>query len=435
MSSIKKDVASEQTAAGFPSIKNIASSFVFSEKEISVLRNLASQVLEISERQIEKEKAKLWKEHNDLENDRPLVFADPENGWNEIIDVAKLECFDPLARVWEMFLRKQIFWALEMKDDKVIEQYFDVPYSFTDDGWGFPLIQEGGENGGAYAMKTSLIDYDDSFNKLRYPKITIDKEESDKLMDIAQNIFSGILNVRRKHTWWWSFGMTVDYIKIRGLENFMLDMFDNPEGVHKMMKFLSDGMLDRLDFLEKNDLLSLNTEGTYVGSGGFGYTKSLPVYNYNIAHISTKDMWGFSESQETVGVSPDMFAEFILPYQVKILERFGLNCYGCCEPIDVRWQYIKTIPNLRRVSCSAWANVQKMSEDLGKNYILSVKPNPAHLALPVMDENIVRGEIKNILRNRSHAIIEIIMKDNNTLGANPRNITRWVEIAREEIDK
>jgi len=27
------------------------------------------------------------------------------------------------------------------------------------------------------------------------------------------------------------------------------------------------------------------------------------------------------------------------------------------------------------------------------------------------------------------------MKDNNTLGNNPRNAARWVEIVREEIEK
>ena len=44
--------------------------------------------------------------------------------------------------------------------------------------------------------------------------------------------------------------------------------------------------------------------------------------------VRTIDMWGFAESQETVGVSPRMFAEFIFPDQLPILERFGLNCYG-----------------------------------------------------------------------------------------------------------
>lgn len=31
--------------------------------------------------------------------------------------------------------------------------------------------------------------------------------------------------------------------------------------------------------------------------------------------------------------------------------------------------------------------------------------------------------------------VEIIMKDNHTLSSNPKNIQRWVEIAREEINR
>ena len=83
-----------------------------------------------------------------------------------------------------------------------------------------------------------------------------------------------------------------------------------------------------------------------------------------------KDMWGFCESQETVSVDPELFAEFVLPYQMPILERFGLNCYGCCEGLDSRWDYIRHIPNLRRVSVSPWADEAKMAEQLGSGLYL-----------------------------------------------------------------
>ncbi len=99
------------------------------------------------------------------------------------------------------------------------------------------------------------------------------------------------------------------------------------------------------------------------------------------------DMWGFGESQETVGVSPAMFAEFIFPYQLPILERFGLNCYGCCEPLDKRWHIVQRIPRLRRVSVSAWANLPRMAEMLGDRYIFSWKPAPADLAMDSFDED------------------------------------------------
>jgi hypothetical protein len=144
-------------------------------------------------------------------------------------------------------------------------------------------------------------------------------------------------------------------------------------------------------------------------------------------------MWGFAESQETVGVGPEMFAEFIYPYQRPILERFGLNCYGCCEPVNSRWQVIEQFPRLRRVSSSPWADIDEMSEFLGADYVLSIKPSPTALAQAHMDEDVVRQEIRHDLQATRDNVVELIMKDNHTLGGNPRNATRWVEIVREEI--
>ena len=76
-----------------------------------------------------------------------------------------------------------------------------------------------------------------------------------------------------------------------------------------------------------------------------------------------------------------MFGEFIFPYQLPLLERFGLNCYGCCEPLDRRWSVVKQVPRLRRVSVSAWADWAKMAELLGDRYIFSLKPRPVDLAM------------------------------------------------------
>jgi len=229
--------------------------------------------------------------------------------------------------------------------------------------------------------------------------------------------------------------MTRNFIDLRGLDKFMMDLILEPESVHQLMRFLTDGYLKRLDFLESSALLSLNTGGSYVGSGGFGWTDQLPDEKNHHANVKTQDMWGFCESQETVGVSPEMFNEFILPYQMKILNRFGLNCYGCCEPIDVRWEYVKTIPNLRRISTSPWADVSKMKEYLGSDYIMSIKPYPTPLASKVMDEKSARNELRDALNHSKGCVVELIMKDNHTLGGNPDNIVKWVKIARQEIDR
>jgi len=427
----KKDPATEQTAAGYPEVKAMGTSFHFKEGEIEVLRKLAHQVAEIAERPEMKAKARIWKLHNDLKTDQPLVFIDPENGWNECISVSTLQCEDPLARVWEMALRKQIYWADVMKDDKVIEPYFDVPYSYSDTGWGVALGKIGGEDGGSYIVKQAIEDYEADFEKIHHPQLIIDWKESDILMELAHVVFDGILQVRRKNTWWWTLGLCWDYVNLRGMEDFMCDFIAEPEWVERMLDLLCEGKLRMLDFLEENGLLAQNTEGTYVGSGGFGFTDQIPQKKDGI--VTTKDMWGFCESQETASVNPDFYGEFILPRHSKILERFALNCYGCCEPFNPRWKYVKRLPNLRRVSVSPWADWSSVPELLGKNYIASVKPSPTPLSMPDMNEETVRKDCRKAVEETKGGICEFIMKDNHTLGKSPRNASRWVEIMREEI--
>ncbi|MHB8277058.1 MAG: uroporphyrinogen decarboxylase/cobalamine-independent methonine synthase family protein [Candidatus Humimicrobiaceae bacterium] len=410
----------------------VSGKIIISRKDKDILRRLAGIVAELADRPVEKEKRKLWLSHNSLKPVRPLVFCDPENGWNEIITKDQIECNGELAQRWEMVLRKEIFWGESMLDDKVIEPYFDVGYTYIESNWGFNPIMHGGNDGGSYVWESPIKKYSD-IDKVHFPVINIDYKATQKTLEVASDTFGDLIKVRKTGVWWWSLGMTLTLALLRGLTNIMMDMIDNPKLIHRLMKILSEGTLKRLDFLEENGLLSLNTD-RYVGSGGFGYTEELPAKGFNDSKVRTTDMWGFCESQETVGVSPQMFEEFVFPYQLPILERFGLNCYGCCEPLDLRWHIIKNIPNLRRVSVSSWANFAQMAEYLQDNYVYSLKMKPTDIAVPKIDEDVVRKRIRDVLNIAKGCIIEIIMKDNHTIGKNPNNVIRWTQIAREEAE-
>ena len=127
--------------------------------------------------------------------------------------------------------------------------------------------------------------------------------------------------------------------------------------------------------------MRLNNDGTYVGSGGFGWTHELPQPDF-AGKVRPIDMWGFGESQETVGVSPGMFAEFIFPYQLPILERFGLNCYGCCEPLDKRWHLVEQHPSSApRVGLSLGESAPGWPRRLGDRYIFSMEAAPVRPGL------------------------------------------------------
>lgn len=120
------------------------------KKDKEILKGLAARVAEFANSSVEDEKRKPWTDHNMLKTKRPVVFCDPENGWNEIITENKIECTGSLARRWEVVLRKEIFWVESIKDDKVIEPYFDIGYTFTDDEWGLDSLVSGGTGGGSY---------------------------------------------------------------------------------------------------------------------------------------------------------------------------------------------------------------------------------------------------------------------------------------------
>jgi hypothetical protein len=423
----------DQTVASLFSQSISRQEIKVSPSDQQILRSLAGRVAELASRDIEREKADLWRRHNALEPTRPVVFCDPENGWNEIITPEEIVCEGQLARSWETHLRKEIFWADSMGDDKVVEPVLRVRHVYTESDWGMHERITRSEAQGSYKWDPPLKSYD-LLDKLHFPTIEVDHEASEQLAALAGRTFDGLLAVELKTQWWWTLGMTWTLINLRGLTQMMLDMYDHPAELGRLMEILRDGHLAKLDFLQENNLLSLNNDNTYVGSGGFGFTDELPQAG-STGPVRLIDMWGFCESQETVGVSPEMFEEFVFPYQMPIMERFGLNCYGCCEPLDNRWHILKRFPRLRRISVSPWADAEKMAQNLGADYIYSYKPSPADLARENIDADRIRAELRNVLEITKGCRMEVIMKDNHTLANTPANAVRWCKIAREEAER
>ena len=362
-----------------------------------------------------------------------MVLCDPENGWNEILPQSSLKCQDAHARYWEFQLRRDLYSFEVLKDDRVLERKAYANVIYTNSGWGLEAKHTTASPNGSYHVEPVLDDYS-KLESMHFPEIAFDADRTRIAEEQAKELFDGILEVERKGIFWWSLGLSNQAIEFRGLENMMYDMYDYPEELHSLMKILCDGTLSMLDSLEEQGILYQNNKNCYVGSGGYGFTDALA--DVPAGKVRCRDMWGFTESQETVSVSPEMFGEFVFPYQLRIAERFGLNCYGCCEPLDLRWDIVKKILNLRRVSVSHWADAEKMASALGKQYIFSLKPSPSFLATPKMDavsaEKELREKISAARRNDCH--IEVIMKDNHTLGNNPRNAVDWVRLARKVLD-
>ncbi len=425
----------DQTALGKISTGFVPADVAITEGDRTILRRLAETVAEIAGSDRMTEVRRLWHHVNTLKRTRPVIFCDPENGWNEIVTEAQMQCAGKMARRWEMDLRKEIFWGREMGDDKPVEPFFDVPYTVSADDWGLETVYHRTDmRDGSQVWDAPIRDYDTDLERLHPPRFEIDVATTNGCLDLARDIFGGILDVRLKGTWWWSLGLTLPAVTLRGLTNLFMDFIDQPDNLRELLSRISRGHIGKIEYLERHGLLSLNNDGTYIGSGGFGFTDELPQPDFT-GTVRSRDMWGFTESQETVSVSPDMYTEFIHPYERPIMERFGLTCYGCCEPLHARWEMVRWHPNLRRVSCSPWADYEKMAAFLEDRYVFSMKPNPAAIAVPEPDFEAIRASLRKNLEITRGCIIELIMKDNHTLGGRPKNAMEWCRIAREEAER
>ena len=405
-----------------------------------IIRELAKEVAElVNEDRIVKLKDE-WISHNELkENSRPMILLEPDsNTWNEIIPPESLKCKEDLYRGYEMSLRKTLVGLKDIKDDDPFTATFGVPKAITMSGYGDELnvvATRSDSKGGSYHYEKLIDDISEEFYKLQFRTITHDKKESEKQLSLADETLGDILKVEHRGEPFWTWGITWEVIKLIGLEDLMFNMYDDTEGLHRLMAWFTEEHLNIMKQIKEQGLLNPNDKDIHIGSGGIGWTTELRNGNFdNNDNLDFMQKWGFSESQETVGISPEMFAEFILPYQTPIMEKFGLVHYGCCEPVENRWKYVSQMPRLRRISVSPWADIHKMKEFLKRDYIYSRKVNPSYLCVG-NDEQMQRQQIKDVLDFSSDIQLEIIMKDISTLQNEPQRAFNWVKMAREEIKK
>ncbi len=408
---------------------------MFTQQEKELLRSLACKVREYADTKQNAERKKEWYRHNALQKGKPMVLCFPEGAWLEIFPENSLSCTHPLAQVWELALRKKIYTYENIDDDFALEPYMDIDYVLSYGSLGLESARHHGENRGSFTWTPAISDLHRDVEKLTLRTLTVDREKTAMHFDIAKEIFSEFLPPRMRTRTGTGGGVSGTAINLLGMENFLMAMYDCPDGLHKLMKHLSEDRKNMCLEFERQGLYTLNNENDYTGSGGVAYTNELPAKDYKQGSLVRNiDIWGFTESQETLGISPDMYGEFIFPYLLPLNEMFGLNCYGCCEPVENIWEYIRKIPRLRRVSISPWCNQEKMAENMSGGYIFSRKPNPT-MVCAGFDETEIRTDIRNTLALTKNCITEIILKDTHTIQNHPERFGQFVRIVREEIEK
>ncbi|MBN2302313.1 MAG: hypothetical protein JXN60_07360 [Lentisphaerae bacterium] len=430
------------------------------EKEI--LRNLAQRVKEIAAMPQEETKRKAWIAHNRLENLYPLVCCVPEGAWLECIPNDSLKCSDPTARDFETRLRMIVYMHEKIRDDHPIDAVFNIGWgeiSATESIKGLEYheavhsnsdlvlkrewyfvhpyldwqVPRGVETVGYVPPMKTRLDPDNFV----MPEFSMDHKTTDAQLELAEEAFGDILEVRRRGNKWFLSGGPGGAAGLRGLENLMMDMYDDPKWVHALIQFLCRAQNARLDFLEREGYITLNNGCEWIGTGGVGYSDELPAPDFNADKVRCQDVWGGIQIQDVTGISPDMFEEFFFPYIKPIMERYGLGNYGCCEPVHEWLPALMTVRHLRRISISPWADVRKCAEQMRGNYVFSYKPNPTVISTSHVDEAAISSGLEDAFRSTKEygCPVHVLMKDLQTVQGKPERITRWVELARAAAEK
>jgi hypothetical protein len=408
-------------------------------KNMEILRRLASKVADIASLPVQQEKKRMWSKLNMLEDTKPMIWIN-EISWNEmdVDDELKLCTTGEFNQYYETELRRIIYQWEHMRADMVVENYIECPLYIRNTGIGLsPIVHEAVTDPESdikgQSFEQCLITEDDIY-KIHDPQIIYDRQKNESNLQYTKEIFDGILEVRMGAPSRHDFKLEIidEYFQLRGIEQAMIDLVLEPEFVHKSLERLYNAMLSKVKQYEELNLLKLNNGNYRIGSGGIGYTDELPVNGYDPDRVRTIDMWGCAQDQIFSQVSPAMHDEFAIRYVLPWMQMFGLTYYGCCEPLHKKVNILKKIPNLRKISMSPWVNENEAIDSVGSSYVYSYKPSPAIFATDWEPDRIRKGLSDFLKRARNRGcIVEIILKDISTVQYKPHHLWEWAVIAAE----
>lgn len=406
-----------------------------SKKDIEILRELATRYAEYASLPAQAEKREMWRSLNDGHMIKPMVAID-QMPWNELNVDGELNCHveHPYWRHVEWSLRSEIYKWEHLPADMVLNPYILIPRHIHNTGFGLSnkerISVTDPTNSVVGHYFEAVISEPEDVEKIQIPKLSVNREADKEAAEAADYIFGGIIP--------WKFsGLNMhlgawDHLsQWLGIENAYIELIERPEFMHACMERITQAFISQIEQANKLGIFDINTNITHCS---YTFSSSLPTPECDPEHVTSKDAWAFGLAQLFTSVSPDITAEFEVPYMQRLFPYFGAIYYGCCDRLDDRLDIVARMPNIKKISCSPWSDRENFAEKLSDRYIMSNKPSPAILATPTFDEEAARADIRRTIEaaKRHGKRLELIMKDISTVRYEPARLWRWAEIAVEE---
>jgi hypothetical protein len=398
-------------------------------RDHDTVRKLAEQVVELALSDEYEARRKRWRDVNGLRKpDRPPVYCRPVGAWSELLPSDSLTCSDPLYRSVETTFRQHLIKD-GIGDDSIIEPWWGVGAVFDQDTpytWGVPIRNIPAPSpGGAWRFDPPLKSEED-FDRLTIPNYTYNEAKTQRALSQMGELLGDAMEVRLTCGPPLGPGLGGTAANLRGLDQLMYDMADRPDLVHRLMKHLQEGVLRAQKAVEETGLLTLNNHGPMYCSD--------PPEDAQQGHISLRHLWGHTESQEFQEVSPKMWEEFLLSYQIPILSQFWLTSYGCCENLTRKIDGVLKIPNLRIFVSSAWTDLEKVVDAVGDRYTIMWRQKATDVVF-ADDMTLTRKHLEEGMRIARGCYVQIVLRELQTLNGRPERLADWAKVAKDVVAK
>lgn len=406
---------------------------LISAKDRSILRVLASRQMELAQ---SKRNLRLYQDWMDYgagkSGIRPLIRIEIETFEHQLLP-SMLRCEGAEAREIEKRMLRPIVNFTQFEDDTLVPDYYAVRLHQRFVPFGLEVRRQ--ESGGlGHHFIPYLHDLEEDEHLLGDSVYSVDPEGTEREARLAEELFGDILPVKTITDCMYSCP-TQDIVHIMNMDDMYMAMVDDEDRFHAMMRRLTNDYLAFFRMQEERGLLSSHARMQHLAQGSYCFTNELTE---GIAPAKLKDLWLFMDSQETAGVSPNMYAELVFPYYQELMSHFGLISYGCCEATHAIWDNcLSKLTNLRKVSISPWCDEDFMGERLRGSCVTYLRKPPATLLgmdTPTLEEDAVLECFRKTARAAKGCRLEIAQRDVYMVGGSAEKVRRYVELARKGLE-
>ncbi len=396
----------------------------------TVIAELAAELAEIAASDENRRRAKLWRRHFACEKQAKapvkitLYMGWHGTVWQRLFPESEIVSEDGRARNIETQLRQKIWKFRNIPDDDYLWPTVWMKPDRkreADSMWGVPLdVTRPDEAGGAYKEVPPLVDEAD-IDKLTFPEPVPVPDEEAALIAEVDEMTGGAVSAR----------IICDEIgnspyetavRLRGASALLYDFYDRPEFVHRLMDHITEGFVGYHRKREELGMVEFQ-EGM----------RNHEPYDDPPAGAEGKlsGCWAYVSAQSSATLGPDMYAEFVQPYNARLAKLYWKVYYHGCEDLGQKAETIRELPNLVHFHVSPWTSLDDVRPHLeGRPLALEVHSHPTNVLFSFTADQI-RTELQDRVNGAEGLVFDLRLCDIQAIPDNGEKLRLWAETAQE----